>query len=119
MIDFEWYVLNDNANTKSIEPYNIFNNIHVWEETNKLCETYFTTDMSMAEFTEELRKTIQWQEAGRCEYEIRVGSLFRDNYEQWDCYKQVLPNIDILAHYVIYKYGAEYETTKTLALFTE
>lgn len=113
MINFEWYVLNDNFNAKCIEPYNIFNNIHVLENTNALCETYYTTNMTIEEFTEKLKRIIQWQEWCRCEYEIRVGSLFRDNDEKWDCYQQVLPNIDILAHYVIYKYGAE------LKLFTE
>ena len=63
--------------------------------------------MSFEDFTEELRKIIQWQEWARCEYEIFVCSMFEkdfNNCQKIDCYTQVLPNIDILAKYVLDTY---------------
>lgn len=105
-LKFEWYVLNERFNRNHvIEPYNIFNNIHVNEETNKLCVRYKRDKMSFEDFTEELRRIIAWQEWGRCEYEIEVKSLFED--EKWqkvDCYEQALPNIKIIAKYVLEEY---------------
>ena len=34
-MQFEYYVLNYNSNTKKIEPFNIFRNCHVQEYTEK------------------------------------------------------------------------------------
>lgn len=62
--------------------------------------------MTFEDFTEELRRIIQWQEWSRCEYEIAVNSLFADgdNWQKIDCYQQVLPNIKIIAKYVLEEY---------------
>ena len=107
-LKFEWYVLNENFNhNHSIEPYNIFNNIRVNEETNALCVKYKRDKMTFKNFTEELRKIIMWEEWSRCEYEILVCGLFddkRENEKKIDCYEQVLPNIKILAKYVLEEY---------------
>lgn len=107
-LQFEWYVLNEYFNRNhSIEPFNIFNNIHVNEETNKLCVKYKKDKMSFEDFTEELRKIIMWQEWSRCEYEILVSSLFDDKKEhekKIDCYEQALPNMKIIAKYVLEEY---------------
>mgnify|MGYP007002642904 CR=1 FL=1 len=102
-LKFEWYVLNERFNRNHvIEPYNIFNNIHVNEETNKLCIKYKRDKMSFENFADELRKIIAWQE-----YEIVVGSLFaheEKDLKKIDCYQQALPNIKIIAKYVLEEY---------------
>lgn len=107
-LKFEWYVLNENFNRNhSIEPYNIFNNIRVNDETNVLCVKYKRDKMAFEDFTEELRKIIMWQEWSRCEYEIVVGSLFaheEKDLKKIDCYEQALPNIKIIAKYVLEQY---------------
>lgn len=105
-VHFEWYVLNEGLNRKEVGPYNIFNNIIVLEETNKLCANYKKKNMTFKEFTEELRAIIMWQEWSRCEYEIVVGGVFSEikDYQKIDCYEQVLPNIKIIARYVLEEY---------------
>lgn len=107
-LQFEWYVLNENFNRNhTIEPYNIFNNIRVNEQTNELCVKYKRDKMTFEDFTEELRRIIQWQEWSRCEYEIVVGSLFayeEKDLKKIDCYQQALPNIKIIAKYVLEEY---------------
>lgn len=105
-LQFEWYVLNENFN-RSIEHFNIFNNILVNEETNKLCVKYKKDKMSFEEFTEKLNNIIKWQEWSRCEYEIVVGSLFaheEKDLKKIDCYQQALPNMKIIAKYVLEEY---------------
>lgn len=106
-LKFEWYVLNENLNrNREIVPFNIFNNIRVNERTNELCVKYKRNKMTFEDFTEELRRIIQWQEWSRCEYEIVVGSLFGDDdsWQKIDCYAQALPNIKIIAKYVLEEY---------------
>ena len=106
-LQFEWYVLNENLNrNREIVPYNIFNNIRVNERTNELCVKYKRDKMTFEDFTEELRKIIMWQEWSRCEYEIMIKSMFGDddNWEKIDCYTQALPNIKIIAKYVLEEY---------------
>lgn len=106
-LQFEWYVLNENLNrNREIVPYNIFNNIRVNERTNELCVKYKRDKMTFEDFTEELRKIIMWQEWSRCEYEIAVRSMFcdDDNWEKIDCYTQALPNMKIIAKYVLEEY---------------
>ena len=106
-LQFEWYVLNENFNrNREIVPFNIFNNIRVNERTNELCVKYKRDKMTFEDFTEELRRIIQWQEWSRCEYEIAVRSMFEDddNWEKIDCYAQALPNIRVIAKYVLEEY---------------
>ena len=106
-LQFEWYVLNENLNrNREIVPYNIFNNIRVNERTNELCVKYKRDKMTFEYFTEELRRIIQWQEWSRCEYEIAVRSMCGDddNWQKIDCYAQALPNIKVIAKYVLEEY---------------
>lgn len=109
-VKFEWYVLNENFNrNQEIAPFNIFNNTHVHEATNKLCRDYKTHNMTFEDFTEQLRKILQWQEWARCEYEIVVAPLIvKDesdrNWKKIDCYQQALPNIKLIAKYVLEEY---------------
>lgn len=106
-LKFEWNVLNYNFNAKKIEFYNIFNNIHVNENTNKLCVDYKRKKMSFDDFVNELDHIIKWQEWSRCEYEINVGSIFEDDctkLKKFDCYDQAHANIRIIAKYVLEEY---------------
>lgn len=105
-LKFEWYVLNDNFNRKEIVPFNIFNNITVNQRTNKLCSRYKTHKMSFEDFTEQLRRIIMCEEWSRCEYEILVNGMFsdEDRVQKIDCYAQALPNIKIIAKYVLEEY---------------
>lgn len=102
---FEWYVLNQDRNTKEIKKYNIFNNIHVLDGANELCVKYKRNKMTFDEFVEELRSIIMWQEWSRCEYEIAVGSWIGESeLQRTDCYEQALPNMRIIAKYVLEEY---------------
>ena len=105
-LNFEYYVLNQGLNRKEIKPFNIFGNTRVLENTNELCVRYKREKMSFSDFTEELRQIIMWQEWSRCEYEIAVkGWLDRDDtWQKIDCYEQALPNIKIIAKYVLEEY---------------
>lgn len=109
--NFEWHVLNENPNTKKIEPFNIFDNIRLYEATVELCDKWReSTDMPWEDFIEELRKLIQWQEWSRCEYEIMVAPLWGDDKSKWkkiDCYAQAELNIDKVAGFVISEYMAK------------
>lgn len=62
--------------------------------------------MSFEDFTEALRRIIMCEEWSRCEYEILVNSLFgdADKAQKIDCYAQALPNIKIIAKYVLESY---------------
>ncbi len=116
-VRFEWYVLNEERGRAekpefdsypytggNIKPYNIFDNVHVYESTVKLCEDFKKKTMTLNEFTEELRKIVMWQEWARCEYEICVCGLFEEEGHKIDCYQQMLPNLKIMAKYVLQTY---------------
>lgn len=110
--NFEWYVLNENPSTRKIEPFNIFDNIRLYEATVELCDKWKeSSDMNMTweDFVEELRRLIQWQEWSRREYEIMVAPLWGEDKNEWrkiDCYTQAELNIDKVARYVISEYTA-------------
>ena len=56
---------------------------------------------------QEIERIIQWQEWGRCEYEISVGDAFEKDcskLEKWDCYMQAKSNIPMIARECIYQY---------------
>lgn len=120
----EFYVLNYNFNSKKIEYFNIFRNIHVKERTLKEIAKYIVSPSEYSHtsyeidkpakvlygfeaFCEELRCIIMGEEWGRCEYEISVGnaSITDTNaLEKWDCYQQALPNIKTIARDIIHQY---------------
>lgn len=118
---FEFYVLNYDFNGKRVENFNIFNNILLNEETEKIVRKYLRSPKNFKYddyfnkqvlfgfegFCKELERLIMWQEWGRREYEISVGDAFEDDlekYEKWDCYMQCKPNIEIIAREVIWQY---------------
>ena len=118
---FEFYVLNYNFNKHKVEMFNIFKNINVQEDVEKLVRRYLRSPNKFTycdydgtnykygfdALCEEIKRTIKWQEWGRREYEISVGDAFEqdiDNLEKWDCYMQCEPNIEVITREVIYQY---------------
>lgn len=103
---FEFYVLNYNFNSKKVEMFNIFNNVHVYDRTLELCKKWYK-DMYFDKFVKELDNIIKYEEWGRREYEISVGDAFEEDInklEKWDCYKQAHANIETIAYSVLRKY---------------
>lgn len=117
-MQFEYYVLNYNSNKKKIEPFNIFRNCYVQECIEKAIKKYLRSPKNYKyekygeetlygfdALCKEIDRTIAWQEWGRCEYEIAVGSIFeKDCLEKWDCYMQAKSNIPMIVRECIYQY---------------
>ena len=121
IIQFEYYVLNYDFNRRKIIHYNIFNNIHVQEYTEKAVNKYLRNPKKFTyksfdgkeimygfdAFVRELDGIIQWQEWGRREFEVSVGDAFETDcrkLEKWDCYRQAHMNIEMIAREIIYQY---------------
>ena len=124
---FEYYVLNGDFNTRSVNMFNIFDNIHVQEHTEKAIKKYlrapskfkyeklFTKEEPTYGFEalcKEIKSIIQWQEWSRCEYEIIVRDQWSDKEEKWDCYMQAAPNIEMIARECIYQYKKQLKEQK-------
>ena len=90
-MQFEYYVLNYNPNTKKIEPFNIFRNCYVQEYTEKAIKKYlrspknykydsfFKDEESVYGFDglcKRFEQILRHEEWSRCEYEIAVGGIF-------------------------------------------
>ena len=127
-MQFEYYVLNCNPNTKNIEQFNIFRNCYVQEYTEKAIKKYLRSpknykyvvqhkndflgreEIAVYGFdalVKEIDSIIAWQECGRREYECSVGDAFTtdcNKLEKIDCYYQSKPNMKIIAREVIFQY---------------
>lgn len=121
-IQFEFYVLNYDFNRRKIKMYNIFNNIHVQEWTEKAVRKYLRNPKKFTfvpyikdgeevygfdGFVKELDRIIRCEEWSRTEYEIGCGYAFENDYtnlEKWDCYQQCKPNMEMIAREVIFQY---------------
>ena len=90
-MQFEYYVLNYNPNTKKIEPFNIFKNCYVQEYTEKAVrkdlrspknykyDSFFKDEESVYGFDglcKRFEQILRHEEWSRCEYEIAVGGIF-------------------------------------------
>lgn len=121
-IQFEYYVLNYNHNKKQIEPFNIFENKWVQEQTEKEVRKYLRSSKNYKyeSFFDEKRtiegfdglvkridRIIAGEEWGRCEYEIGVCQKFESDcskIQPTDCYEQARMNIKTIAYEVIRQY---------------
>lgn len=132
VIQFKYYVLNYNHNKQQIELYNIFNNIHVQEWTERAVKKYirspknftyksysYSNDLEVitgfAAFVRELDGIIAWQERGRSEYEMSCGYKFEtdcNKLQATDCYEQAHLNIEIIAREVIRAYKQYLKNSK-------
>lgn len=126
---FKYYVLNYDFNERRVINFNIFDNVLVQEHTEKAVKKYLRSpknykyekyeiwDEKQPNYVygfdglcEEIRFIISWQERSRRQYEISVGDAFEtdcNKLEKWDCYKQAIPNIEMITREVIYQYKAE------------
>ena len=127
-MQFEYYVLNYNPNTKKIEPFNIFRNCYVQEYTENAIKKYLRSPKNykyerygedtlygFEGLCQEIERIIQWQEWSRREYEISVGDAFKkdcDYLEKWDCYMQAKSNIPMIARECIYQYKEQRKEQK-------
>ena len=127
-MQFEYYVLNYNPNTKKIEPFNIFRNCYVQECTEKAIKKYLRSPKNykyerygedtlygFEGLCKEIEKTIQWEEWSRREYEISVGDVFEkdcNKLEKWDCYGQCVANIPMITREVIWQYKQQLKGEK-------
>ena len=96
----EWYVLNYDFNKKQIIKFNIFNNIKFYSGVKELLENYTDIDDFISGLTSLLRYCF-WCKR---EYEISVGDAFEndlDKYVKLDIFEQVIPNVKVLAYYII------------------
>ena len=129
IIQFEYYVLNYDFNRRKIIHYNIFNNIHVQEYTEKAVNKYLRNPKKFTyksfdgkeiicgfdAFVKELDGIIQWQEWGRSEYEMSCGYAFEtdcEKLEKVDCYYQAHANIEIIAREVLFQYKQQKKNMK-------
>lgn len=127
-MQFEYYVLNYNINTKKIESFNIFRNCYVQEYTEKAIKKYLRSPKNykyerygedtlygFEGLCKEIERIIQWQEWSRCEYEISVGDAFEkdcNKLEKWDCYGQCVANIPMITREVIWQYKQQLKGEK-------
>ena len=127
-MQFEYYVLNCNPNTKNIEPFNIFRNCYVQEYTEKAIKKYLRSPKNykyekygedtlygFEGLCKEIERIIQWQEWSRCEYEISVGDAFEkdcNKLEKWDCYGKCIANIPMITREVIWQYKQQLKGEK-------
>ena len=127
-MQFEYYVLNCNPNTKKIEPFNIFRNCYVQEYTEKAIKKYLRSPKNykyerygedilygFEGLCQDIERIIQWQEWSRCEYEIFVGDIFEkdcNKLEKWDCYGQCVANIPMITREVIWQYKQQLKGEK-------
>lgn len=93
----KWYVWRYNFNAKIIEKWNIFENSTFNSFIEKALKEFVTYD----DFKEKVRKELSYYYRTRAEHEILVSSIFNDDETKIDIYDQVVPNLDILCHYII------------------
>lgn len=97
--DLKWYALEHDFNKDEIKHFNIFGsaNFGRWvEEAIKKYENY-------ERFREDIRGALFYAFCSKVEYEMICKGLIstHDNEVKIDVYEQVLPNLDILAKYIL------------------
>ena len=129
-MQFEFYVLNYDFNSHKVKMFNIFNNIHVQERTEKEVRKYLRSSSKYTytnyrtheiingfdALCEEIRSIIMGEEWGRREYEISVGDAFEidvNKLEKWDCYNQCELNIPMITREVIWQYKQQLNKKET------
>ena len=98
----EWYVLFCDFNSNKIVEKNIFDNWKFKEDVEKAYKKY-KKDKDYDVFKEQIGKELMYYFWCKAEYEILCQGLFakEENIRKIDIYSQVLPNLDILAKYII------------------
>lgn len=110
--------------------YNIFNNIHVQEATEKAVKKYLRSPKNFVykpfgkdedvvygfdALVREIDSIIRWEEWSRREYECSVGDAFETDckkLEKIDCWFQAHANIEIVTNDVIRQYKEQLKKEK-------
>lgn len=103
-LNFEYYAIRVDFNTKKVNQFNIFDNEYVYNVALKAVVKYLTKAINYDEFCKELSRGIGHEMGGRVQYEISVGEAFEnkiENFHKIDVYTQALANIDAIAAQVI------------------
>ena len=121
-MQFEYYVLNYDINKRKVEPFNVFNNCWVQEQTEKEIKKYirnpknykyksFWKDEKELYGFDALVKRIDGiiagEEWGRSEYEMCCGYKFEtdcNKLQSTDCYEQCKSNMGMITREVIWQY---------------
>lgn len=101
----KWITLTYDFNADKIVYFNIFDNI----KFRDLVCTALYHFKSFNEFLEDLKKALFISFASKSEYEIMCKGILGDASYKYDVYKQVLPNIEILAEYILKEVCIRYE----------
>lgn len=97
--NLKWYVLIHDFNKDEIIKFNIFDSGRFTKWVGIALKDYD----SYGKFKDDVRGALFYAFCSKCEYEIICKGLFsrEDNEFKIDVYEQVLPNLDILARYII------------------
>lgn len=102
--NMEWYVLMHEFNKNEIVQFNIFDSYNFNTGVSEALTKY----VDYNSFKEKIRGELAYAFRGKAEYEIVCSGLFaKSDNERYkiDIYTQVLPNLDILCHYIIDSYN--------------
>lgn len=112
----KWYVLNHDFDSDKIVSFDIFRNVRFKQDVNKLLEEFVTFD----DFKEKLDNALKYSFLSKAEYEMMCSGLFdRNKAYKIDVYSQVVPNLDILARYIIEEYDRKLVERESLIDFAK
>ena len=96
--DLEWYVLRYDINKNDLVYFNIFN---YWKLVDAIDEQ-LSENFDYDDFVKFLENELMYAFYSRSENEIVVGDIIEPhNLEKIDIYDQLIPNIEILADYIM------------------
>lgn len=97
-IGLEWYVLRYDINKNDLVHFNIFNYWKLVDAIDKQLSENFDYD----DFVEFLKSELMYIFHARSQNEIAVGDIIEPyNLKKIDIYDQLIPNIEILADYIM------------------
>lgn len=96
--NLEYYALVWDNNKKEVIPVNIFQNIRIQQDLNRIC----SKKLSKEEFKEEFKSALKSTYWSRVEYELNVSEVFSkdEKYQKIDVWTQLEPNFDNLVDYL-------------------
>lgn len=108
-VKLEWYVLRVDCNSHKVVKYNILNDeikdIIYKGIKRKEINTY-------AELKARLDRWMHYYYWCKCECEMLIGSLFfksEDELEKVDMYRQIEPNLDRIAEYIVHAMDIKFD----------
>lgn len=98
--NLKFYILIDDFNRKTLEEYNIFQNVNMCQFIDEY-EKEYKKDKDREKFLYELDRILKYSFWSKCEYEVEIGDLFDTYVKKVDVYQRVKPNINIIADLII------------------